>query len=261
MTTIMQFHSKAKLLPAGSIFSPTAMRDLSNFSEFDVEYDGFVYRTAEHAYQALKYLYCSNKPELFEIVREENQKKDALGAKESGGRKGMEKRGVVFDRDGCWDKKQIEIVTKLVASKIKRHPEIRKIVQTAKDNNIILVHFSRSDMIWGDHVTEDGKSIKRGTNHLGNIYMSFYDKLSSKPPVKTTTKEVKDCPEGKVRNEKTGRCITVKVKKSKDCPEGKVRNEKTGRCITAKDKKLKDCPEGKVRNAKTGRCITLKNKS
>jgi ribA/ribD-fused uncharacterized protein len=261
MTTIMQFHSKAKLLPADSIFSPTAMRDLSNFSEFDVEYEGFVYRTIEHAYQALKYLYCSNKPELFEIVREENQKKDALGAKESGGRKGMEKRGAVFDRDGCWDKKQIEIMTKLVASKIERHPEIRKIVQTAKENNIILVHFSRSDMIWGAHVTEDGKSIKKGTNHLGNIYMSFYDKLSSKPLVKvkkTTTKKSKDCPEGKVRNEKTGRCITATTKKSKDCPEGKVRNEKTGRCITVKT--VKPCPEGKVRNEKTGRCITFKNK-
>jgi ribA/ribD-fused uncharacterized protein len=259
----MQFHSKAKLLPANSIFPPTAMRDLSNFSEFDVEYDGFVYRTVEHAYQALKYLYCSNKPEMFEIVREENQKKDALGAKESGGKKGMEKRGVVFERDGCWDKKQIEIMTKLVASKIERHPEIRKIVETAKENNIILVHFSRSDMIWGAHVTEDGKSIKRGTNHLGNIYMSFYDKLS-KPKTKTmpkTTKKLKDCPEGKVRNEKTGRCITLKNKKTtpkklKDCPEGKVRNEKTGRCITVKT--VKPCPEGKVRNEKTGRCITLK---
>ncbi len=229
MTTIMQFHSKAKLLPADSIFSPTAMRDLSNFSEFDVEYDGFVYRTVEHAYQALKYLYCSNKPELFEIVREENQKKDALGAKESGGKGGMAKRGAIFDRDGCWDKKQIEIVTKLVASKIERHPEIRKIVQTAKENNIILVHFSRSDMIWGAHVSEDGKSIKKGDNHLGNIYMSFYDKLS-KPPVKV--KKSKGCREGKVRNEKTGRCISVK--KIKDCPEGKVRNEKTGRCITMK---------------------------
>lgn len=233
MTTIMQFHSKAKMLPAGSIFPPTAMRDLSNFSEFDVEYDGFVYRTAEHAYQALKYLYCSNKPELFEIVREENQKKDALGAKESGGKGGMAKRGVIFDRDGCWDKKQIEIMTKLVASKIERHPEIRKIVETAKENNIILVHFSRSDMIWGAHVSEDGKSIKRGINHLGNIYMSFYDKLS-KPILKTIKKEVKDCPEGKVRNPKTGRCITVKT--VKPCPEGKVRNEKTGRCITLKNK-------------------------
>ena len=110
-------------------------------------------------------------------------------------------------------------------------------------------------MIWGAHVSEDGKSIKKGTNHLGNIYMSFYDKLS-----KPILKEVKDCPEGKVRNPKTGRCITKQTtpKKSKDCPEGKVRNPKTGRCITVKT--VKPCPEGKVRNEKTGRCITLKNK-
>jgi hypothetical protein len=66
--------------------------------------------------------------------------------------------------------------------------------------------------------------------------MSFYDKLS-KPPVKvkkTTTKKSKDCPEGKVRNPKTGRCITLKT--VKPCPEGKVRNPKTNRCITLKNK-------------------------
>ena len=75
MTTIMQFHSKAKLLPADSIFSPTAMRDLSNFSEFDVEYDGFVYRTVEHAYQALKYLYCSNNPNCLRLCAKKTRKK------------------------------------------------------------------------------------------------------------------------------------------------------------------------------------------
>ncbi len=47
-------------------------------------------------------------------------------------------------------------------------------------------------------------------------------------------------------------------KKTKECPEGKVRNPKTGRCIT--EKKTKECPEGKIRNPKTGRCITKKNK-
>ena len=89
-------------------------------------------------------------------------------------------------------------------------------------------------------------------------------------------KKPKDCPEGKVRNPKTGRCIKVAkptsvakpasvakptsvakpAAKSKDCPEGKVRNPKTGRCINPpKEPKSKDCPEGKVRNPKTGRCI------
>ena len=44
--------------------------------------------------------------------------------------------------------------------------------------------------------------------------MSFYDKLSSKQLVKVKKTTMKDCPEGKVRNEKTGRCITLKNKKS-----------------------------------------------
>jgi hypothetical protein len=84
-----------------------------------------------------------------------------------------------------------------------------------------------------------------------------------------------DCPPGKVRNPKTGRCINDKTQK-KDCPPGKVRNPKTGRCIKDKTAKIVEpivydtdetrddteqissCPPGKVRNPKTGRCIKAK---
>jgi hypothetical protein len=114
-------------------------------------------------------------------------------------------------------------------------------------------------------------------------------------PVKP--KSLKKCPEGKVLNPKTGRCILIKKKlpvkpkppvkppikppikpkSPKKCPEGKVLNPKTGRCILIK-KKLpvkspvksppkpivkpnspKKCPEGKVLNPKTGRCILIRN--
>ena len=44
----------------------------------------------------------------------------------------------------------------------------------------------------------------------------------------------------------------------KTCPEGKVLNLKTNRCIKNKKKTKKTCPEGKVLNLKTNRCI--KNK-
>jgi hypothetical protein len=91
----------------------------------------------------------------------------------------------------------------------------------------------------------------------------------------------KSCPEGKVRNPETGRCILIKNAKAakaakakaakaavkKSCPEGKVRNPETGRCILIKNAKAakakaavkKSCPEGKVRNPETGRCILIKN--
>jgi len=101
----------------------------------------------------------------------------------------------------------------------------------------------------------------------------------------------KPCPEGKVINPLTNRCIKIKtinkvrknplskpentkIKPPKVCPEGKVINPKTGRCIKIKtiDKVRKNpskpentkikppkvCPEGKVINPKTGRCIKLK---
>ena len=78
------------------------------------------------------------------------------------------------------------------------------------------------------------------------------------------------CPEGKIRNPITGRCINIKQPKQpkqpkasiKPCPEGKVRNPATGRCINIKQPKASvtkaPCPEGKVRNPVTGRCINIK---
>jgi hypothetical protein len=65
--------------------------------------------------------------------------------------------------------------------------------------------------------------------------------------------------------------MSQEVKKvSKKCPEGKVLNPKTGRCIKKENflkanmpqevkKVSKKCPEGKVLNPKTGRCIKKEN--
>ena len=99
-----------------------------------------------------------------------------------------------------------------------------------------------------------------------------------------TEKDKKICPEGKVLNPLTNRCINIKSinklpkvslsKIDKKCPEGKVLNPKTGRCIKIENlikvkdaidakvakvaKVVKECPEGKVLNPKTGRCIKKK---
>ena len=85
----------------------------------------------------------------------------------------------------------------------------------------------------------------------------------------------KKCPEGKVLNPLTNRCINIKSinkleKKSlskieKTCPEGKVLNPKTGSCIKKENliksakPTIKECPEGKILNPKTGRCIKKEN--
>jgi hypothetical protein len=117
------------------------------------------------------------------------------------------------------------------------------------------------------------------------------DDTTHKKPVKAAkaVKAAKKCPDGKVLNPATGRCIlsknatkaakTVKdVKKSntlpKKCPDGKVLNPATGRCILSKNAVKaanlpnkpkqsntlpKKCPDGKVLNPATGRCILSKN--
>jgi len=95
---------------------------------------------------------------------------------------------------------------------------------------------------------------------------------ASKAAKAVVKKSPKKCPDGKVLNPETGRCILIKnaakavVKKSpKKCPDGKVLNPETGRCILIKNaakatkKSPKKCPDGKVLNPATGRCILIKN--
>jgi len=115
----------------------------------------------------------------------------------------------------------------------------------------------------------------------GKMWTKIYEikVIEGKVDRQIDAKSPKKCPEGKVLNPKTGRCILIKnknllvikppVKSPKKCPEGKVLNPKTGRCILIKNKNLlvikppvkspKKCPEGKVLNPKTGRCILIKN--
>jgi len=83
--------------------------------------------------------------------------------------------------------------------------------------------------------------------------------LSSKPKATDAKPSPKKCPDGKVLNPATGRCILSKnaakakvakaaVKKSpKKCPDGKVLNPATGRCILSKK-----ATKAKVAKAKTG---------
>tara|TARA_B110001450_G_scaffold144883_2_gene135487 strand:+ start:2141 stop:3523 length:1383 start_codon:yes stop_codon:yes gene_type:complete len=83
------------------------------------------------------------------------------------------------------------------------------------------------------------------------------------------------CPDGKIINPLTNRCIKIKninnipkkslSKPEKKCPEGKIINPKTGRCIKdiniipkkSLSKPEKKCSEGKIINPKTGRCINI----
>ena len=122
---------------------------------------------------------------------------------------------------------------------------------------------------------ENDNIVKRYSKTISRSKSPTHKKAKVAKAAKAKNVIKKSCPEGKVRNPETGRCILIKNAKvakaknviKKSCPEGKVRNPETGRCIliknanAAKAKNVikKSCPEGKVRNPETGRCILIKN--
>jgi hypothetical protein len=84
-----------------------------------------------------------------------------------------------------------------------------------------------------------------------------------KPATKHIVKSVKKCPDGKVRNPATGRCILSKnaTKTVKDVKEAVKKSQKPPKSPKSPKppKSPKKCPDGKVLNPVTGRCILSKN--
>jgi hypothetical protein len=89
---------------------------------------------------------------------------------------------------------------------------------------------------------------------------------ASKVPIKVSPKKSplkppklpKVCPEGKVLNPKTGRCIMLKNMKKSPLKQSPTSPKKPKSPERPKQPKI--CPEGKVLNPKTNRCILIKNK-
>jgi ribA/ribD-fused uncharacterized protein len=235
------------------------MKDLSNFSEHDVIYDGYLYPTVEHAFQALKYS-CTSRPELVGIVREAFANKTAAEAKSSGGKGAMKKWKVELDIR-CWEQKKVAVMNDLIASKIERHPEIRQIIDTAKTHNMELVHFSRSDMYWGAHVNPEGTAIKDGKNMLGKLYMSYYNKpmlgeLHIQQNLRPQTPPLNI--EHAIIREKL---VPLKeITKSNVVYRRDLKADASLNTLVPLEVPLKECPTDKILNPKTNRCVNKTSK-
>lgn len=178
--TVLQFHSKAKKLPKSypnvspkDTLPEDATYRLSNFSPDSVEYDGHVYPTAEHAYQAQKYKYSNtnsntNPEELMEQFYD-GTITDPVDAKRKGSKTGMKKIGVVLDV-ARWARDQDAIMDAIITSKIERSSHIQNIIRISAKQGIRYVHFSRTDMYWGAHFDKDAFEVTDGLNKLGEIY-------------------------------------------------------------------------------------------
>lgn len=167
MTTYLQFHSKSAQLKNHVL----PLKRLSNFSEDPVTYNGVIYPTVEHAFQAQKYSF-TDKPELMQLF---TTYATAAEAKSAGTKGAMKKHKTELDINK-WNECRDALMEALISSKIEKNPEIKNILIIAKQYNIRFVHFSRTDMYWGAHMNEDG-SIKKGENHLGKIYNNYIDSM------------------------------------------------------------------------------------
>jgi ribA/ribD-fused uncharacterized protein len=158
------------------------IRLLSNFSDSDVVYQGVEYKTVEHAYHALKYLSeCTHGPETNKQRGHDDVKRASTveDAKRLGGRKGMANYNVTLDLD-CWDNRvSVPIMRELILSKIKRHHNVQELLNKYKDCTLVHIAFRGADMKWGvrvdytDSSKKEIKSVTKGENLLGKIYMEF----------------------------------------------------------------------------------------
>jgi predicted NAD-dependent protein-ADP-ribosyltransferase YbiA (DUF1768 family) len=182
----IQFHSKSKLLHKTHVLPEDALRRLSNFSEDVVviykyelynlfkysNCDIYIFLTAEHAFQGIKYLY-SNKPDLIKSFCDGTYE-TALDAKKAGGKNGMKKVGATLDIHK-WKLNSYDIMKSIIEYKILNNKNIQNILKIACKNNIRFIHFSRNDMYWGAHFDNDTKKIKKGLNKLGEIYNNYIE--------------------------------------------------------------------------------------
>jgi hypothetical protein len=73
--------------------------------------------------------------------------------------------------------------------------------------------------------------------------------------------EFQNCPEGKIINELTGKCVKIETDEETSCPEGKELNLVTGRCRKIEEESVTTCKNGYYLNPETGRCKKIQTQT
>lgn len=138
-----------RLAPAGDILEFFGdYRFLSNFHEADVDMDGLVYPTVEHAYQAAK----SKDPA--ERLRIRNMWLPGIA----------KKAGQKIDVEASWWNRRLPLMHGLVQRKFDRHADMRALLDATGTRRIVEGNW------WGD--TYWGVCRGQGQNWLGRILMA-----------------------------------------------------------------------------------------
>lgn len=128
---------------------------LSNFAAFTVEWNGQLWMTSEHAYQAAKFV-------------EQDIQQQILHARSAHDSKQIAKAHKDHARND-WNDVKRSIMKDICRHKLNQHPYILRKLKESGDAT--LIETSHEDAYWGWGPNKDGE------NHLGKIWMELREEL------------------------------------------------------------------------------------
>lgn len=131
---------------------------LSNFSSFQIEIDGILYPTSEHAYHVFKF----SDPKIQEEIRTARSAHDAFAIAQ----------GYREQKRADWNEVRTGIMKRLLLAKIDQHPYAMK--KLMDSGTIELVENSWRDEVWGWGEERNGKNL------LGKMWMEIRKELIAK---------------------------------------------------------------------------------
>ncbi|KAF8273493.1 DUF1768-domain-containing protein [Lactarius quietus] len=131
--------------------------EFTSFSDHPVEYHGRVYQTAEHLFQAFKFM--DTKPALAERIR---MLPTARMAQQEA------KKQICYQR-ADWLEVNVAKMEKVLAAKFKQHRHLRHLLRSTGSRE--LIEDSPIDSFWG--IGSDGN----GRNELGKALMRLRERL------------------------------------------------------------------------------------
>lgn len=134
-------------------FYPPEYYVFDNFSSFQVEYNGVLYPTAEHAYQAAKFV--NSAPEIAQQIAKAKSAHEALKIAEANDGK----------KDSDWAAKAEKVMKEILLCKVNQHEYVKRKLLQSGDREIIEDSWRDSTWGWGaDH---------QGQNKLGKLWMEI----------------------------------------------------------------------------------------
>lgn len=140
-------------------FYPREFYFLDNFSAFQVELDGIVFPTSEHAYHYIKFKGFDDgiSETILQCRSPHDAQKVAYANKDK--------------QDPDWDSKKVEVMKSICRAKFTQHEYVR--AKLKGSGELEIVEDSTKDPFWGWGPNRDGR------NELGKIWMEIRDLSAS----------------------------------------------------------------------------------